>query len=120
MVAELSPLLAAEVSAEAHASGAEPGDLEQAVWLRLLERLDADGPPADAADWLRVAVRTEARRTRHTASIEQPYATEPADDSGPGPEQLALTAARRRALHSAVHAAPRSLPAPDGRAVVPA
>ena len=29
------------------AAGAEPADLEQAVWLRLLERLDADGPPPD-------------------------------------------------------------------------
>ncbi|MFE9645866.1 RNA polymerase sigma factor [Streptomyces sp. NPDC006365] len=110
MVGALSPLLAAEASAEAHASGVEPGDLEQAVWLRLLERLDGDGPPSDPADWLRIAVRTEARRTRHAAGIELPYATEPADDSGPDPEQLALTAARRRALHSAVRRLPGRCP----------
>ncbi|MFG2028125.1 RNA polymerase sigma factor [Streptomyces sp. NPDC048825] len=110
MVGALSPLLAAEASAEAHASGVEPGDLEQAVWLRLLERLDEDGPPSDPADWLRIAVRTEARRTRRTTGIELPYATEPADDSGPDPEQLALTAARRRALHSAVRRLPGRCP----------
>ncbi|MFD6556296.1 sigma-70 family RNA polymerase sigma factor, partial [Streptomyces sp. NPDC058398] len=33
LVTTLRPLLAAEASAEAHASGAERGDLEQAVWL---------------------------------------------------------------------------------------
>ncbi|MZE72923.1 sigma-70 family RNA polymerase sigma factor, partial [Streptomyces sp. SID5789] len=59
LVTSLSPLLTAEAAAEAHASGAEPGDLEQAVWLRLLERLEADGPPADPHRWLRRAVRTE-------------------------------------------------------------
>ena len=110
LVATLRPLLAAEASAEAHASGADSGDLEQAVWLRLLERLGTDGPPADPAAWLRGAVRSEARRTRHTASVELPYASEPADDSGPGPEQLALTAARRRALHAAVRRLPGRCP----------
>ena len=37
LVSALRPLLVAEARAEAPASGAEPGDLEQAVWLRLLE-----------------------------------------------------------------------------------
>ncbi|MFI1442540.1 RNA polymerase sigma factor [Streptomyces fructofermentans] len=110
MVAALRPLLVAEASAEAHASGTEAGDLEQAVWVRLLERLGAEGPPADPAAWLRGAVRSEARRTRHTAHIEQPYGSDPADDSGRGPEQLALAAARRRALHSAVRRLPGRCP----------
>lgn len=52
LVTSLRPLLTAEASAEAYASGAEPGDLEQAVWLRLLERLEADGPPPDPHRWL--------------------------------------------------------------------
>ncbi|NKY16727.1 sigma-70 family RNA polymerase sigma factor, partial [Streptomyces somaliensis DSM 40738] len=51
--AALAPLLAAESEAEAAASGADPRDLRQAVWLRLLERLDGPGAPADPADWLR-------------------------------------------------------------------
>nr|BBJ55068.1 hypothetical protein SAVMC3_76970 [Streptomyces avermitilis] len=44
MVATLRPLLAAEASAEAYAAGTDQSDLEQAVWLRLLERLESDGP----------------------------------------------------------------------------
>ncbi|WP_028801533.1 sigma-70 family RNA polymerase sigma factor [Streptomyces sp. 142MFCol3.1] len=110
MVSTLRPLLAAEASAEAYACGAEQGDLEQAVWLRLLERLDAGGPPEDPQGWLRRAVRSEARRSRRTARVEQPYAAEPADLGGPGPEQQAMTSERRRALHDAVRRLPGRCP----------
>ncbi|MFJ3228696.1 sigma-70 family RNA polymerase sigma factor [Streptomyces sp. NPDC086783] len=110
MVATLRPLLAAEASAEAYASGAEPGDLEQAVWLRLLERLDTDGPPLDPQGWLRRAVRSEVRRSRRTSRLERPYGAEPAEDRRPGPEQVALTAARHRALHDAVRRLPGRCP----------
>ncbi|MER6983918.1 RNA polymerase sigma factor [Streptomyces carpinensis] len=110
MLTALRPLLVAEASAEAHAAGTEPGDLEQAVWLRLLERLEVDGPPHDPQGWLRRAVRSEARRTRRTISIERPYGLEPADDSERGPEHLALAAARRRALRDAVRRLPGRCP----------
>ncbi|MFG2478235.1 sigma-70 family RNA polymerase sigma factor [Streptomyces fagopyri] len=110
MVSALRPLLAAEASAEAHATGAEQSDLEQAVWLRLLERLDSDGPPADPQGWLRRAVRSEARRARRTARREQPYGDEPADPGRPGPEQRAMTADSRRALHDAVRRLPGRCP----------
>ncbi|MEV8037197.1 sigma-70 family RNA polymerase sigma factor [Streptomyces sp. NPDC086182] len=110
LVSTLRPLLAAEASAEAHASGAERNDLEQAVWLRLLERLDTTGPPVDPQGWVRRAVRSEARRSRRTARVERPYATEPADDGGPGPEQRAMAAARRRELHDAVRRLPGRCP----------
>ncbi|MFG3164203.1 RNA polymerase sigma factor [Streptomyces sp. NPDC048232] len=110
LVTSLSPLLTAEAAAEAHASGAEPGDLEQAVWLRLLERLEADGPPSDPHRWLRRAVRTEARRTRRTTRHERPYATEPAGAAEHDPEQLALAAARHRALRDAVRRLPGRCP----------
>ncbi|MFG3320247.1 RNA polymerase sigma factor [Streptomyces sp. NPDC048171] len=111
LVTSLSPLLTAEAAAEAHASGAEPGDLEQAVWLRLLERLEADGPPADPHRWLRRAVRTEARRTRRTTRRERPYGTEPAGAAAEqDPEQLALAAARHRALRDAVRRLPGRCP----------
>ncbi|MDX3309347.1 RNA polymerase sigma factor [Streptomyces sp. NPDC054884] len=109
LLASLHPLLSAEASAEAPAAGAEPGDLEQAVWLRLLERLAADDPPRDPEGWLRRAVRAEVRRARRTARREQPYEpyeTEPADAAERGPEHLALTAARHRALRAAVHRLP--------------
>ncbi|MFG2575347.1 RNA polymerase sigma factor [Streptomyces sp. NPDC048481] len=106
LLTALRPLLNAEASAEAHAAGAEPADLEQAVWLRLLEHLATDGPPRDPQNWLRRAVRAEARRTRRTVRREQPYAADPAEDAERGPEQLALTAARHRALREAVHRLP--------------
>lgn len=110
LVTTLRPLLTAEASAEAHATGAEPGDLEQAVWLRLLERLDTDGPPADPQGWLRRAVRSESRRTRRTTRIERPYGSEPVDDVDRTPEDLALTAARGRALRDAVRRLPGRCP----------
>ncbi|MFE9451385.1 sigma-70 family RNA polymerase sigma factor [Streptomyces sp. NPDC006739] len=110
LVATLRPLLTAEAAAEAYACSDEPGDLEQAVWLRLLERLESDGPPPDPQEWLRRAVRAEARRSRRTTRLERPYGTEPADDSRPDPEQLALAAARRRALRDAVRRLPGRCP----------
>ncbi|MFF4469008.1 sigma-70 family RNA polymerase sigma factor [Streptomyces sp. NPDC001599] len=114
LVTSLRPLLTAEASAEAYASGAEPGDLEQAVWLRLLERLEADGPPPDPHRWLRSAVRTEARRTRRRARHERPYGTEPAGVAAYAyayePERIALTAARHRALREAVRRLPGRCP----------
>ncbi|MGW0768075.1 RNA polymerase sigma factor [Streptomyces sp. NPDC002676] len=110
LVATLSPLLTAEASAEAYASGGEPGDLEQAVWLRLLERLAADRPPLDPQGWLRKAVRAEARRSRRTTRRERPYGFEPPDDTRPGPEQSVITAARHRALREAVRRLPGRCP----------
>ncbi|MFD4635205.1 sigma-70 family RNA polymerase sigma factor [Streptomyces sp. NPDC058284] len=110
LIPALRPLLAAEASAEALGSGADPGDLEQAVWLRLLERLAAEGPPADPALWLRGAVRSEARRTRRAGRREAAYASEPADDAERGPEQRALTADSRRTLHAAVRRLPGRCP----------
>jgi RNA polymerase sigma factor (sigma-70 family) len=106
LLAALRPLLTAEASAEAHATGTEPADLEQAVWLRLLEHLATDGPPLDPQGWLRRAVRAESRRTRRTARLERPYETDPADTGDQGPEHLVLTAARHRALRDAVHRLP--------------
>ncbi|MES4890566.1 sigma-70 family RNA polymerase sigma factor [Streptomyces sp. NPDC096012] len=110
LVDTLRPLLTAEAFAEAYSSGSEPGDLEQAVWLRLLERLEAGGPPPDPQGWLRKAVRAEARRIRRTTRLERPYGAEPADDIRPGPEQLAVTAARYRALRDAVRRLPGRCP----------
>ncbi|MEU6940846.1 sigma-70 family RNA polymerase sigma factor, partial [Streptomyces rubiginosohelvolus] len=61
VVHALQPLVRAEARAEAPAAGVEPADLEQSVWVRLLERPAAAGPPADAARWVRDTVRAEAR-----------------------------------------------------------
>ncbi|MFJ2772495.1 RNA polymerase sigma factor [Streptomyces sp. NPDC087300] len=113
LIPTLRPLLAAEASAEALGSGTDPGDLEQDVWLLLLERLESEGPPADPALWVRGAVQAEARRNRRTAQREVAYATgpaEPADDGERGPEQRALTADRHRTLHAAVRRLPGRCP----------
>ncbi|MFG2647564.1 sigma-70 family RNA polymerase sigma factor [Streptomyces sp. NPDC048436] len=110
LIPALRPLLAAEASAAALGTGTDPGDLEQAVWLRLLERMEAADPPADPAMWLRAAVASEARRTRRTAEREVAYATEPADTSEHGPEQRALRADRERTLHAAVRRLPGRCP----------
>ncbi|MFP3990137.1 sigma-70 family RNA polymerase sigma factor [Streptomyces sp. E11-3] len=110
LVGALRPLLSAEAAAEALASGADPADLEQAVWLRLLERLDAEDPPPDPARWLRLAVRGESRRARRRARHERPYATEPAAAPDHGPERAALTAERRRTVRAAVRRLPGRCP----------
>lgn len=102
VVRALQPLVRAEARAEAPAAGVDPADLEQTVWLRLLER-PAAGPPRDPARWVRDTVRAEARRGRRTARRERPYAgTEPAAPPAVSPERVALGAAERRALRAAM------------------
>ncbi|MGW7053702.1 sigma-70 family RNA polymerase sigma factor [Streptomyces sp. NPDC054887] len=99
----LRPLLAAEAVAEAASGGVEPGDLEQAVWLRLLELLDGAGPPPDPAGWLLHAVRTEASLARSATRRELPYPFPPAATTDTTcPERAALSAERRRVLRAAV------------------
>lgn len=106
VINEYAPLLAAEAAAEAGTDGLDPADLEQAVWLRLLERGRA---PTDSARWLRDAVRREASDARHRARHELPY----------GPGQLAadppaehhvLDAELGRALRAVIHKLPGRCP----------
>ncbi len=120
LLAELAPLLAAESDAEAPAAGVDPGDLEQAVWLRLLERLRETGAPERPAEWLRRAVRAEARRARRTSDRERPYRDEPAHEPGGAephgsPEHSLLAAEGRRALRAAVTRTPAAAPASSPR-----
>ncbi|WP_457517673.1 sigma-70 family RNA polymerase sigma factor [Streptomyces sp. TE33382] len=108
VVRALHPLVRAEATAEAPAAAVDPADLEQAVWLRLMERLAAVGPPDDSARWVRDSVRAEARRARRRARHEHPYAgREPAAGPSGCPERTALGAAERRALRAAVARLPR-------------
>ncbi|MFE9397710.1 sigma-70 family RNA polymerase sigma factor [Streptomyces flavidovirens] len=103
LFSSLRPLLAAEAVAEAAGGGVEPGDLEQAVWLRLLELLDGSGPPPDPAGWLLHAVRTEASLARRATRRELPYPSPPAATTDTAcPERAALSAERRRVLRAAV------------------
>ncbi|MEU2430894.1 sigma-70 family RNA polymerase sigma factor [Streptomyces sp. NPDC007861] len=110
LVRVLRPLVQAEAHAEAHDGALDSADLEQAVWVRLLERLDAEGPPADAAGWVRGAVHEEARRARRRALRERPYAGEPPTGPAACPERAALVAERRRALRAAVARTPGHCP----------
>lgn len=108
----LLPLVRAEAEAEAPATGAEAGDLEQGVWVRLLERLAAEGPPVPAGlgRWVRDAVRAEARPARRAAAREHPYRGDPAAGPESDPERLALRIDRKRTLHAAVGRTPGHCP----------
>ncbi|GAA2308425.1 sigma-70 family RNA polymerase sigma factor [Streptomyces kunmingensis] len=110
VIETLRPLLAAEVRAELPGA-AEPRDLEQAVWVRLLEHLGTQGPPADPAAWLTATVRAEANRQRGADRSEQPYVTEPAaETAGSDPEREALDRERAAALHAAIRRLPGRCP----------
>ncbi|MCP3757689.1 sigma-70 family RNA polymerase sigma factor [Streptomyces sp. TBY4] len=114
----LRPLLAAEAAAETAGTGVDADDVEQAVWVRLLEHRRI---PAEPADWLRRAVRGEGRRARRRARREVPYGhRHHAAGDGPGtgtrtstgaePEDALLHGEENRALRSAVARLPGRCP----------
>ncbi|MFI0239462.1 sigma-70 family RNA polymerase sigma factor [Streptomyces sp. NPDC016845] len=110
VIEALRPLLAAEVRAELPGA-AEPRDLEQAVWVRLLEHLAAQGPPPDPAAWLTATVRTEASLQRGASLRELPYADEgAAERERSDPEHRALDRERARALYAAIRRLPGRCP----------
>ncbi|MFJ3146733.1 sigma-70 family RNA polymerase sigma factor [Streptomyces halstedii] len=111
LVRALHPLVRAEATAEAPAAGMEAADLEQSVWLRLLERRSGPGQPADPARWVRAAVRAEARTARRRARREHPCPPDelPADGAA-RPERIAERADERRALRAAVGRLPGNCP----------
>ncbi|WP_415948669.1 RNA polymerase sigma factor [Streptomyces sp. KLOTTS4A1] len=109
LVHSLGPLLSAEAAAEAP-SGTEPSDLEQAVWLRLLEVVHEHGPPPAPAAWLRAAVRGEARRLRRRARREGGYEAEPAAAAEACPERIVLRAEHGRRVRAAVSRLPGPCP----------
>ncbi|MFB7173521.1 sigma-70 family RNA polymerase sigma factor [Streptomyces sp. NPDC056254] len=131
VVTELGPLLSAEAAAEAPGAGVDAADLEQAVWVRLLESGRHAPDPADPAEparWLRRAVRAEARLARRRARREIPYdqRRHRVDDhrpragaaggpgAGPGPERepedALMHGEDNRALRSAVARLPGRCP----------
>ncbi|WP_405460902.1 MULTISPECIES: RNA polymerase sigma factor [unclassified Streptomyces] len=99
----LHPLVRAEATAEAVAAATDPADLEQTVWLRLLERLTTGAPVPDPARWVRGTVRAEVRRARRAVLREHPH-TDGGPVAGPGgcPERATLGAEERRVLRAAV------------------
>ncbi|MGV9316721.1 sigma-70 family RNA polymerase sigma factor [Streptomyces sp. NPDC003691] len=121
-VAVLGPLVAAETAAEAPGAAADARDLEQAVWVRLFERLGRSDPPGDPARWVRTAVRAEARRARRRAARERPFTegvrprpgaaagSAEGAESTESAERTALRAETRRTLRSAVARTPGDCP----------
>ncbi len=108
-------LLAAEAAAFAlPGTGIEAADLEQAVWLRLLE---LGGPPPEFADWTRAAVRAEALGPDVRRRCERPYADQ---DAGPPPraphraggavEDQVIDADTLRSVRAAVRTLPGRCP----------
>ncbi|MET9322205.1 sigma-70 family RNA polymerase sigma factor [Streptomyces sp. NPDC003038] len=115
----LGPLLSAEAAAEAPGAGVDAADLEQAVWVRLLERdrrapdsPDSPRPadPAEPARWLRRAVRAEARLARRRARREVAYDTGAPTEAGSEPEDVLLHGEQNRVLRSAVARLPGRCP----------
>lgn len=111
---ELRPLLTAEAEAESYGVGLDAADVEQGVWLRLLERTRREGPPTEPAVWLRGAVRSEVRSARRRARREVPYGStapeQPAHGPGAVVEPWVLAAETDRALHAAVRRLPGRCP----------
>jgi len=113
-LAALGPLLAAEAAAEAGPVGADPRDLEQAVWLRLLEREGA--LPPSPARWLKEAVRAEVRDFRRRARREVSYHHGPehvraaAVVVAPSAEREVLAAETRQMLQAAAGRLPGRCP----------
>lgn len=109
-VDKLGPLLSAEAAAEAPGTGVDAADLEQAVWVRLLESgRHAPDPaePAEPARWLRRAVRAEARLARRRARREVPYGHRQHSVDGstpaarpPRPNRKTPSCTARRTVHS--------------------
>jgi DNA-directed RNA polymerase specialized sigma24 family protein len=113
--ARLRPLLAAEAAAESPADGGiDPADVEQAVWLRLLELA---APPAEPVAWLRRAVRAEVRTASGALRGVHPYAalgyhfgSGPAARGATGVEDEVLDGERSRAVRAAVGLLPGRCP----------
>lgn len=108
------PAYAALVAAEAAAcalpgDGVEAADLEQAVWLRLLE---LGRPPGEPAAWVRAAVRAEALEAEVRRRVEGPYADQRGGRAqrGGGVEERAVDGEAYRSLREAVAALPGRCP----------
>ncbi|GAB2585846.1 hypothetical protein GCM10027168_18230 [Streptomyces capparidis] len=96
----------------------ERDDLEQTVWLRMLEHLAAGGGPQRPVPWLRRVARQEARRAadaRRSAPVPTPALPPPASALPPAPDERAWDL--RRALPRLPGRCPRLLAALLGRPV---
>lgn len=104
-IARLRPDLTPFVTALARGSGADPGDLEQQVWLQALEHTSRSGAPRDQRAWLRGLAVREALRPRPP---EKPTAR--VMECHPDPQEQLLAAERQRAVRRALAALPGRCP----------
>jgi RNA polymerase sigma factor (sigma-70 family) len=111
VVRALHALVRAEAGAEAQGAGIEAADLEQTVWLRLLERWPGSEGPADPARWVHTVMRAETRVARRRARRERVYtAGGPPDPATGCPERIVVGADERRTLRAAVGRLPGRCP----------
>lgn len=104
----LQPLVAAEAAAEVPpGSGIEAADVEQAVWLRLVESRE---PLAEAGSWVRRVVRAEVDIAVSRFAAERPYADPYAAGSAGCDTALVEDEVLAAEQHRSVRAAVRALP----------
>ncbi|WP_344424473.1 sigma-70 family RNA polymerase sigma factor [Pseudonocardia ailaonensis] len=83
-------------------SRADAGEVVQATFLRLVEKLDQVREPERLGGWLATTARREAWRVSRQAAKELPTEEEPDSDTPePGPEERALESDRARVLRVA-------------------
>jgi RNA polymerase sigma factor (sigma-70 family) len=104
IVTELSPLLW-QVARAAGLSTGDAEDVLQTVWLRLIAHLGDIHTSAALTGWLVTTTRREAWRVRGAGRKQVPADQDwlaAIPDQGPGAEDLAVTADRRRELWEAL------------------
>lgn len=105
-VAELRPAFAPLAAALAHRHRLDPQDLEQDVWLRVLERAAEGTLPRDRVSWVRAL--TVQLAARPDVQDGGPPAAE--QRSVPSAEDQLLAADRRRAVRRALARLPGRCP----------
>jgi RNA polymerase sigma factor (sigma-70 family) len=107
---ELHRRYARLIAAIARSSGcpaADRPDVQQAVWMRLVDHIERLRQPAALAGWLTVVTRTEClRRAGSRPEMVYDYEIESVPDDGDEPLAAVLDADRRAAVRTAVAALP--------------
>ncbi|GAA0687560.1 sigma-70 family RNA polymerase sigma factor [Kitasatospora atroaurantiaca] len=107
-VAELRPELAAFLTVLARGRRLDAEEVEQAVWLRVVERSRAGGLPRDRRAWLRGIVVREVLAAGRYTRVETPVGRVPQRHRTP--EEHLLAAERRRAVRRALARLPGRCP----------
>jgi DNA-directed RNA polymerase specialized sigma24 family protein len=109
-LARFRHLIAAEAATEAGAARLDPADLEQAVWLRLLERGPASAGARDISRWTRAAARASRTAFRREVAFEAARHHPGPAHGPPDAETRVETQDSRRALLRAARRLPGRCP----------